>query len=283
MVTCPVCGEVYEKEAFLSLYTSPFNGVTYKLYHCRSCDLQWWEPLRMVREFYEEEGNEAYLAFHMGKDRNLGENHMLFIKSRLKKEGVLLDVGCGDCLFLEKLRSMYGIEVYGIDIDRRSIEVCRKKRAIENAFVCEPSEFVAYCREKGIAFDIITFFEVLEHQDRPLEFLRAIVQMLKPGGYIAGTVPNRDSWLVYSDGRVKKDWDMPPHHLLRFSPTSLKFLLQKAGFQIVRVSLSSFGLSKWLGFAFHRLRGLIPDGIKPEGKYIYFEAHLPLLTFCSRL
>lgn len=40
------------------------------------------------------------------------------------------------------------------------------------------------------------FFEVLEHQDKPKEFLETIKRMLKPGGYIAEDVPNKKSEFV---------------------------------------------------------------------------------------
>jgi 2-polyprenyl-3-methyl-5-hydroxy-6-metoxy-1,4-benzoquinol methylase len=39
---------------------------------------------------------------------------------------------------------------------------------------------------------VITFFEVLEHQDKPREFLEMVKGLLKEGGYIAGSVPNRE-------------------------------------------------------------------------------------------
>jgi 2-polyprenyl-3-methyl-5-hydroxy-6-metoxy-1,4-benzoquinol methylase len=53
-------------------------------------------------------------------------------------------------------------------------------------------EFYEYAKEKNLKFDVITFFEVLEHQDKPREFLEMVKGFLKGGGYIAGSVPNRD-------------------------------------------------------------------------------------------
>ncbi|MEM5782690.1 MAG: methyltransferase domain-containing protein, partial [Candidatus Aenigmatarchaeota archaeon] len=74
-------------------------------------------------------------------------------------------------------------------------------------------------------FDVITFFEVLEHQDRPKEFIETIKSMLKPGGYIVGSVPNRDSWMWRMSGRRIGKGDFPPNHFLRFSKRSFgKFL-----------------------------------------------------------
>ncbi|MEM2074300.1 MAG: methyltransferase domain-containing protein, partial [Nitrososphaeria archaeon] len=81
----------------------------------------------------------------------------------------------------------------------KSIKVCQEKWGLKNTFVMSPQEFAEFCQKEGLKFDVITFFEVLEHQDKPVEFLEAIKSMLKPGGYIAGSVPNRE--LVRRDCR----------------------------------------------------------------------------------
>lgn len=65
-----------------------------------------------------------------------------------------------------------------------------------------PQEFAEYCKEHNLKFDIITFFEVLEHQVDPVGFLETIKGMLNPGGWIAGSVPNRDNFLAKFNGRM---------------------------------------------------------------------------------
>jgi SAM-dependent methyltransferase len=95
-------------------------------------------------------------------------------------------------------------------------------------------EFYEYAKEKNLKFDVITFFEVLEHQDKPREFLEMVKGLLKEGGYIAGSVPNRESLFV------KIAWkyfhtDYPPHHFLRFSKSSLEKALDFSGFKDVEV------------------------------------------------
>lgn len=52
-------------------------------------------------------------------------------------------------------------------------------------------EFSEFAKKEGLKFDVITFFEVLEHQDRPREFLERVKELLKPGGWLAGSVPKR--------------------------------------------------------------------------------------------
>ncbi|MDW7999141.1 MAG: class I SAM-dependent methyltransferase [Thermodesulfovibrio sp.] len=220
MPVCPSCESSVLKEKFIESYTAPFNNQEYKLYHCPKCDLQWWEPLKIVPEFYEQEGEETYAIFHMGINQTIGENHKMFFKHMPLKSGRLLDVGCGDGVFLVEAQRR-GYEVWGIDFDRKSIQVCQEKRGLKNTFAMTPWEFAEFCQKENLKFDIITFFEVLEHQDKPKEFLEAVKSMLKSGGWIAGSVPNRDSWLrSLFDSMFNSD--KPPHHFLRFSEVSLR-------------------------------------------------------------
>lgn len=125
-----------------------------------------------------------------------------------------------------------GYEVWGIDFDRKSVEVCQKKRALKNTFAMSLEEFADYCKKEGLKFDVITFFEVLEHQDKPKEFLSIVRSMLKPNGWIAGSVPNRNSWFMGKLIRKIPHIDFPPHHFLRFSIISLKNSLELSNFSI---------------------------------------------------
>jgi len=99
-----------------------------------------------------------------------------------------------------------------------------------------PFEFAEFCEKEGLKFDIITFFEVLEHQDRPREFLDVIKSMLKPGGWTAGSVPNRESWHTKKLLRDVQQVDFPPNHFLRFSSNVLANCLHSLGYYNANVS-----------------------------------------------
>jgi SAM-dependent methyltransferase len=76
--------------------------------------------------------------------------------------------------------------------------------------------------------------EVLEHQDKPREFLEMVKGLLKEGGYIAGSVPNRERLFVEMYWKYFHG-DYPPHHFLRFSKSSLEKALNFSGFKDVEV------------------------------------------------
>ncbi len=58
--------------------------------------------------------------------------------------------------------------------------------------------------------------------------------LLKEGGYIAGSVPNRERLFVETEWKHFYG-DYPPHHFLRFSKPSLEKALNLAGFKDIEV------------------------------------------------
>ncbi len=235
MLTCPICGTEVEASSFKEVYVSPYNNQEYKRYECPNCDVHWWEPLKIIPEFYESEVFEGYVAFHEGVGTRLGENHQAFFKHFPSNvRGKLLDVGCGDGRFLKHAKDQ-GFEVWGIDFDKKSVENIKRNLGIDTVFAMSLEEFYEYAKEKNLKFDVITFFEVLEHQDKPREFLEMVKGLLKEGGYIAGSVPNRERLFVEIDWKDPFHWDYPPHHFLRFSKSSLEKALNLAGFKDIEV------------------------------------------------
>jgi len=43
-----------------------------------NCDVHWWEPLKIIPEFYESEVFEDHVAFHEGIGTKLREYHKAF-------------------------------------------------------------------------------------------------------------------------------------------------------------------------------------------------------------
>ena len=176
---CPICHKELTTQNYKETYISPYNNQEYKLYECLNCDVHWWEPLKIIPEFYESEVFEGYIARHEGIGLRLRQNHEAFFGYFPQNiRGKLLDVGCGDGLFLKHAKQA-GFEVWGIDFDRKSVEVARKALNTDTIYAMSLEEFYEYASKEGFKFDVITFFEVLEHQDKPREFLEIVKGLLK--------------------------------------------------------------------------------------------------------
>jgi 2-polyprenyl-3-methyl-5-hydroxy-6-metoxy-1,4-benzoquinol methylase len=262
-IKCPICYTEVEERNFKETYVSPYNNQEYKRYECPNCDVHWWEPLKIIPEFYESEFLELYTAFHEVVGTKLGENHKAFFKhfpSNVK--GKLLDVGCGDGRFLRHAKEQ-GFEVWGIDFDKKSVENIKRSLGIDTVFAMSLEEFYEYAKEKNLRFDVVTFFDVLEHQDKPREFLEMARELLREGGYIAGNVPNREA-VFYESDRKYTDTDFPPNHFLRFSQKSLENAIKLSGFEDFNIFALKFTYEELYPYIqmklfgkFHKLRNLV--------------------------
>lgn len=152
------------------------------------------------------------------------------LSQELKKGDRILDIGCGYGLFL-KVCDKYGLETYGIDVVEEAINEAKKVTKaklyihnVDNGLEMFKDEF----------FDIVTLFDVIEHLQCPYKVLREVYRVLKKNGKIVITTPNLNAILRY----LKKDkWHgfRDRTHLYLFVPLSLKFLVERAGFKIVKI------------------------------------------------
>ena len=214
---CPICNRAAASPALEK------QG-SYSLFSCPQCGLQFWNPRALPT-------SEWYELMYSGRDAKLlplEPGHKYFLSDpNAPQSGDLLDVGCGTGNFLVASRDK-GFRVSGTELDCSAASFAREKLSLENIFPFSIIDFVA--QYPAAKFDVVTFFEVLEHQADPAAFLRSIASCLRTGGCIALSVPNRDRWLTGPDV-----FDYPPNHFLRWNEAALRNVLQRFGFQILSV------------------------------------------------
>jgi SAM-dependent methyltransferase len=222
---CPACGEA-SREPAIERYGK------YERFGCGVCGLQFWEPREMPdARWYEQ--------MYGGRDQNvlpLEPGHKYFLADPLAPgSGALLDIGCGTGNFLAAARDK-GYRVTGIELDRNAARFAKEKLNLQNIFPLTISEFSEQYPDES--FDVVTFFEVLEHQAAPVEFLQKIRSCVRAGGLIALSVPNRERWMSGPDVL-----DYPPNHFLRWSAGSLRKFLGAQGFEILSVREQPAGIA----------------------------------------
>ena len=231
-VICPACATMIGVGLSCRSHRSAFNAEVYKLYHCKACGMEFWSPLKIVTALYEREGFDAYESYHAGT-RPFPRWTLPFLEHLPARNGALLDIGCGDGAFLHRAVQT-GFTAHGIDLDPKSIAVARTRYGLRDVEACTLAEHAARCQHTGVRYQVITFFEVLEHQDNLTGFLRQVQALLATSGYLAGSVPNRDRFL----GNLERwfgNGDFPPHHFLWFSDRVLYSLLARHGFTDITV------------------------------------------------
>jgi SAM-dependent methyltransferase len=227
-IVCPVCSQK-STQSGIQQYIEPITRVDYKLYFCKNCEVEFWTPLIMPPpSYYEKQCGADYKSRHEEGNLRLQPWHKVFIKNydKLDLKGKILDVGCADGGFLRRMKDL-GWDVYGIEMDTLSSSNAKINCKTDYIF---PSFEALLGRIEPNSFDIITFFEVLEHQADPKDFIASVKKLIKKNGRIAGSVPNRDRYIVAK----RFSPDIPPHHFTLWNHGILNRFVKSQGFDNFR-------------------------------------------------
>lgn len=167
------------------------------------------------------------------------------ILTRLRKqiansEPVVLDMGCGDGRLTPIWHELTCGTTYGIDLSPEAI-----KRAAERY------PFINYSEQDATAtsyndsmFDIIICQEVIEHIEQQERLVSEISRILKPGGYLVLTTPNK----FYFDRRKGGNYSKQPienlvdkKQLLQLFPNTFSIL----SFETLIYAGGDFGIYKY--------------------------------------
>lgn len=135
----------------------------------------------------------------------------------------VLDIGCAVGDFLATMKGK-GWDARGVEPNSCAAAYAAERHGLDiyNGFV-EDASF-----EPG-SFDAVTMWEVLEHTPQPLDTLRHVYDLLRPGGAVVLSVPNRNSIQSKVFGTYWIGNDFPRHYSV-FSPRHMRQALRTAGF-----------------------------------------------------
>lgn len=185
-------------------------------------------PLDYYKNSYKNE-KLANLALNLLGSYSLKKKQKLISKNsqRKKKKLQILDIGCGEGSFLNKINPAK-FEKYGVEINKAGYELCRIKGLNVFNDKLENIDF------KGTKFDVITLWHVLEHLEKPMELFDKVHQVLKEDGVLIFTTPNTDS-LGFKWGKASWFHLDSPRHLILYNQKSIRWLLEQSGFKIIGV------------------------------------------------
>jgi SAM-dependent methyltransferase len=168
---------------------------------------------------------------HPGGKREI-EGHSVYLP-KPPKEGVVLEVGCGNGDNLHRLKTL-GWTVMGMDVDADAIRLARS-RGIDVRF-----GDLVQVQLPASSVDAIILHHVIEHLHNPRETLRECMRVLRPGGRLVVVTPNSRSLGHRTFGYFWVSLD-PPRHLILFTLKSLTGLLQEEGWKLERTETTPRG------------------------------------------
>lgn len=151
--------------------------------------------------------------------------------------GRLLDVGCAYGFLLRRFEKDF--ETFGVDVSEHAIEQARLTAPGSNLRVHNVLEPLPF--EDG-SFDAVTITDLLEHVPGTPQILAEVARVLRPGGILYITTPNRTPWRFVIYGVA----DRMEHHTNLLSYRQVGRFLDEAGFDVVeRFTSLSAAIQGW--------------------------------------
>jgi CMP-N-acetylneuraminic acid synthetase/2-polyprenyl-3-methyl-5-hydroxy-6-metoxy-1,4-benzoquinol methylase len=201
-----------------------------------------------IRKLDNNFANKVYYSDKMdpdGKVRNLldekkeridfAKGEIEYINSlpkKLKKNKMsLLSIGCGAGYAESEISNIF--YKYGVEPDLEAYKISKQflNEVINNTFD------VSYYKKNSL--DVVFCHHVIEHIRKPVDFIKDVYSILKPGGKLIIGTPNFDSAMarLYGDGfRMLHD----KTHISLFSDFSLNELLKDNMFLIEKIDYPYF-------------------------------------------
>ena len=132
--------------------------------------------------------------------------------------GRILDVGCGDGLFFDRLAEFGAVS--GVEPDSTTIDVAAPHSDRIHVGPFDDSY------EPGGRYGLILMLDVLEHMTEPEQAIRKAIGLLEPQGKLLVTVPAFNLlWTRHDDYN---------HHLTRYTSGSFTAMATRAGLRLDR-------------------------------------------------
>jgi 2-polyprenyl-3-methyl-5-hydroxy-6-metoxy-1,4-benzoquinol methylase len=227
---CALCGST-DAEPILEKRINGTGGeLLFRLWRCTVCNSARTEPQltpQALEPYYAEQywGAGGVQAVDEGWIRR-DQRHRTGFLLRFRSGGSILDVGCGLGFFLRALDSKqwdrYGIEPMPVPY-REAARALGSERIFN-------SELLAAGLPSS-KFDVVTFWDSLEHLPNPRAILQDAGRLLRPGGIVLIGLPNFGGYQARHFG---EDWFglSLPHHFYHYTSETLTKLLEKCGLHV---------------------------------------------------
>ncbi len=219
-----------------------FNKSGYNYERCIDSGSIYVNPrpkLEILNDFYASADSGQYWVreFFMPKvelrRKKIFKPRAEFVKNKFSKSISKMrvgDIGAGVGIFIEELKklSLSGLDIEAIEPSNYMAKICREK----NIFVRQ--SMLENLVDKIVPYDLLTSFELFEHLQNPLKFLKDCSNLLNPGGYLYMTTLNSHGFDIQVLWE-KSNSIFPPHHLNFFNPISMKNILKIIGFKNIEI------------------------------------------------
>jgi 2-polyprenyl-3-methyl-5-hydroxy-6-metoxy-1,4-benzoquinol methylase len=234
-IHCPACGDagvhVFTKHGFSyeecpacqTLFVSPRPAAdAFSLYYQVSDSAKYW-----ASTFYKETAEARREKLWMPKAQMVKQ----IIEGFGADQYAIFDIGGGYGIFAEEYEKISGNKVTVIEPGPELAKVCRNKGLNVVEDFLENIQF----EQIGGALKAFVSFELFEHLHDPEHFLLHLNNLMSKGDLFIFTTLSGvgvDIQTLWNDSKSVS----PPHHLNFFNPKSTRLLLERSGFNVLKIS-----------------------------------------------
>lgn len=220
------------------------------IYQCEDCNIIWHEKEDTdIGQYYEStqyrdslEGSSDIKEFYRLHDKE-SIAKFTYTGTELFRNKMVADIGCGGGAFLDCLNGV-AREIVAVEPSAYYRKMMKQKGYHTYPYAVEAAKD---WKEK---VDVVVSFDVIEHVEEPVQFLKDIGTLLcKEGGAVVGTPTDAPVMRQMLGNIYEQRLLFSTQHLWIFSEKNLKMMAEEAGFEQVEVRyFQRYGLSNFVGW-----------------------------------
>jgi 2-polyprenyl-3-methyl-5-hydroxy-6-metoxy-1,4-benzoquinol methylase len=230
-VLCPVCGPRTQEVV-------KWTKSSYRYVSCTNCGMVYINPQLSDESVADIYSNLLYDHKSERLDLLLSTLHKYKSKllkkfERFRRSGRLLDVGCFKGFFLYSA-AQRGWETFGTEVSEPAARFAREELGQQVA----RGDLLKMNHLQHLDFDVMTFFDVIEHVSRPDLYLERAHNLLRAGGLLYMETPNINSLPRFV---LKGRWTVfNSLHRYYFTPRTMERILRQTGFEKIKIHTVGF-------------------------------------------
>jgi 2-polyprenyl-3-methyl-5-hydroxy-6-metoxy-1,4-benzoquinol methylase len=260
---CPFCS--FNKLQLHSLATY-WLKIELKFVECIECGLIFTNPMPEMDLVIK--GNSILFLLHRSKGTlskyRGGKEYSIYLKRKMNK-GTMLDVGCGDGIWLYGVEDNCEWKAEGVEITESAVKFANNKLRVKVHLGTLDT-----IKNRENYYDHIRLNNVIEHVQDPVVFLKKTNSLLKKGGTVYCSTPNgiQDGSVLKIANKRGFKINLLENHFYYYPPKTLREIFKSCGFKITHAYsedishvLKDFGITD----------GIKDPGIIPEHNLDYYE------------
>lgn len=235
-IACPIC----QNQKMTHLFTMEEEKFQ-KCVHCSFIMINPQPIVEVIDETYDENYAQRYIRKAKSKYKR-AKRRLKYLKKRNKSAKRFVDIG-SSAGFVVQAANDLKLDAYGVEIEKTGPKYAKEVLGLKNIYNMKLHD----CKFEDNFFDIVTFYEVLEHIPNLDNFLQEVHRISTDNAILQLSVPNAGHWSIQKDMQL---WDAikPSEHLWYFDRTTIQRVLENNNFKVLKIETKLFNTNMKVTF-----------------------------------